>query len=199
MLFATLPIFTAVAAHAYLPAERLTARKLAGTVLAFVGVGALFADRLRLDAALAWPMLAIVGSAVCAALASVATKRHGTAMHPVALNAPAMLVGAAVLLVAALATGERVRLPETTTGWWAVLYLAVPGSILTFLVFFWLLKTWRATTLSFISVVTPLVALALGVLIGERVTAWMLLGTALILGGVALAVTRGRAAGASRG
>jgi len=43
-------------------------------------------------------MLAIVGSAICAAAVSVPTKRYGGALHPAALNAPAMLIGAVALL-----------------------------------------------------------------------------------------------------
>jgi drug/metabolite transporter (DMT)-like permease len=50
ILFATLPIFTALLAHFYLPGDRLTVQKLAGTLLAFAGVFALFADSLKVDA-----------------------------------------------------------------------------------------------------------------------------------------------------
>lgn len=188
VLFAVLPIFTAFAAHLYLPGERLTPRKLGGTLTAFAGVAALFADSLRVDAALMWPMLAIVASAVGAASGSVVTKRHGAALHPVALNGPAMLLGGGLLAVASFAVGDGMDVPTHAATWWSIAYLALAGSIVTFLVFFWLLKTWRATNLSFISVFTPLVAVALGAAAGEPVTPWMGLGTALILVGVLVAV-----------
>lgn len=195
VLFAILPVVTALLAHVYLPGERIAPRKIAGTLLAFVGVAALFGDRLRLDAALLLPMLAIVGSTVCAALASVATKRHGHDLHPAALNAPAMLLGGALLAAASLLAGDGFALPRDAPTWAAVAYLALAGSVVTFLIYFHLLKTWSATTLSFISVFTPLVALALGLLIDERVTPWMGAGTVLILVGVLLAVTKPRPRG----
>lgn len=195
VLFAVMPLLTALAAHLYLPAERLTPRKLAGTLLALAGVAALFGDSLRLDASLVLPMLAILGSAACAAVASVATKRHGRRLHPAALNAPAMLVGAALLGLASLATGDGLRLPADGATWAAVGYLAVAGSVVTFLIYFWLLKTWNATTMSFIAVFTPVIALGLGVVVlGERLTAWMGLGAALILAGILLALLQPRAA-----
>ena len=97
ILFATLPLITIAFAHVYLPGDRITPRKLAGTLLAFVGVVALFGDHVRLDPAKTGPMLAVVASAACAAAGGVATKRHGAALHPPSLNAPAMLIGAAVL------------------------------------------------------------------------------------------------------
>ena len=194
ILFATMPLLTAFAAHFYIPGDRLTMRKLGGTLLAFLGVVALFADHLAIDRAKALPMLAIVASAAFAALASVATKRHGAALHPTALNAPAMVFGAILLLVAALLAGDGLALPRDAPTWGAVLYLAIAGSVVTFLVYFTLLKTWNVTTMSFIAVFTPVVALILGFLVlGERPTPWTGLGAALILGGVALAVTSGSA------
>lgn len=67
ILFATLPLTTIVFAHVYLPGDRITVRKLAGTILAFIGVVALFGDHVRLDPSKTGPMLAIVASAACAA------------------------------------------------------------------------------------------------------------------------------------
>lgn len=195
ILFATLPLITIGFAHVYLPGDRITPRKLAGTLLAFVGVVALFGDRVRLDPSKAGPMLAIVASAVCAAAAGVATKRHGGGLHPAALNAPAMLVGAVALLLASFASGEGFQLPRDRPTWGAVAYLAIAGSVVTFLGYFTLLKTWSVTSLSFISVFTPAIALLLGfVFLGERPTLPMALGAVLILTGVTLALTAPRAA-----
>jgi drug/metabolite transporter (DMT)-like permease len=190
ILFATLPLITIGAAHAYLPGDRITPRKLAGTLLAFLGVVALFGENVRLDPAKALPMLAIVGAAACASFAGIATKRHGAALHPAALNAPAMLIGAAALVVASVVAGERFALPRDAATWGAVLYLAVAGSVVTFLSYFTLLKVWTVTTLSFISVFTPAIALLLGFLfLDERPTLLTALGAVLILAGVGLALT----------
>ena len=190
ILFAMLPLFTIAFAHAYLPGDRITPRKLSGTVLAFIGVGALFGDRLRIEAAQGGPMLAVIASTVFAAAAGVATKRHGASLHPAALNSTAMLVGAAVLIVTAIVRGEHPRFPPDARTWMAVGYLAVVGSVISFLGYFSLLKTWSVTSLSFISVFTPAIALGLGfVFLGETPTLWTALGTIMILAGVALALT----------
>jgi drug/metabolite transporter (DMT)-like permease len=193
ILFATLPLLTIGIAHVYLDAEPITGRKLAGTILAFLGVVALFGDRLRLDPSKALPMLAIIGGAFFAAVASVASKRHGAGLHAAALNAPAMLVGGMALVLASLVAGDGFRLPRDLPTWSAIGYLAVAGSVLAFLVYFSLLRTWSVTSLSFISVFTPAVALVLGfVFLDERPTTWAALGAALILAGVALALTKTR-------
>jgi drug/metabolite transporter (DMT)-like permease len=189
ILFAVNPVLTVLAAHVYLPGERATLRKLGGALVALAGVAVLFGRSVRVDASLALPMLAVVGGAATGALGSVATKRHGKNLHPAALNAPAMLIGSVILALAAIARGEELRLPTGTGAWWAILYLSLVGSVVTFLLYFWLLKTWSATTVSFISVFTPLVALVLGfAILGEKPTIATFVGTALILGGVALAL-----------
>jgi len=189
ILFALLPLVTIGFAHLYVPGDRITGRKLAGSVLAFVGIVALFGDRVRLDPAGLGPMLAIVASTVCAAAAGVATKRHGGNLHPASLNAPAMLIGAAALAAASLAAGDGLALPLDSPTWSAIVYLAIAGSVITFLGYFTLLKSWSVTSLSFISVFTPTIALFLGfVFLDERPTISSGAGAAMILGGVALAL-----------
>ena len=190
ILFATLPLITVGFAHVYVPGDRLTVRKLAGTSMAFAGVVLLFAERVQVDPGHLGPMLAIVASAVCAAAAGVASKRHGGALHAAALNAPAMLVGAVALAGASLAAGDGFAMPRDGGTWGAVLYLAMAGSVVTFLIYFSLLKTWSVTSLSFISVFTPAVAVLLGVIVlGERLSTLTIAGAALILGGVAIALS----------
>ena len=191
ILFATLPLITVAFAHVYLPGDRITPRKLAGTLLACFGVVALFGESLRLDLTKLGPMAAIIGGAVCAAAAGVATKRHGFSMHAATLNAPAMLVGGVTLAATALATGEDVQLPRDAMTWGAIGYLAIAGSVVTFLGYFSLLKTWSVTSLSFISAFTPAIALALGfVFLDEQPTFWSAVGAGLILSGVLLALVR---------
>ena len=190
ILFATLPLITAAMAHVFVPGERLTARKLAGTLLAFVGVVVLFADHLRIDPGKVGPMSAVVAAAVCAAVAGIVAKRYGAALHPAALNAPAMVVGAVVLVAASLVAGDGVAFPRVASTWGAIGYLAVAGSVVTFLIYFSLLKTWSVTSLSFISVFTPAVALLLGaLLLGEPLTLITIAGAAMILAGVVMTVT----------
>jgi len=193
IIFATLPLITLAFAHVYVPGDRITARSLAGTLVAFLGVVALFGDRIRVDLSQAVPMLAIVVAAVCAAAAGVVTKRHGRSLHPAALNAPAMLIGGVTLMLVSRAVGDGFRLPQDIATWGAIGYLAIAGSVVTFLIYFSLLKTWSVTSLSFISVFTPAIALLLGfVFLDERPTFWTALGAALILAGVSTALTHGQ-------
>jgi len=193
ILFGTFPLMTMLAAHIYVPGEQLTTRKLAGGVLAFAGVVALFADRLNVNAQAAGPMAAVLGAVACAAVSNVATKRHGKAIHSAALNATTTMVGAVVLLAMSALSGERLTLPHDAMAWAAVSYLSLVGSVVAFLIYFSLLKTWDSTTVSMFAVFTPAIAIALGAaVLGERLTLWSLAGAALILSGVSMTVLTSR-------
>ena len=88
-----------------------------------------------------------------------------------------------------------VRLPHGTTSWLAVAYLALVGSVVAFLIYFSLLKTWDSTTVSFFGVFTPAIALFLGAaVLGERLSRWSLAGSALILAGVLMTLLTSRRA-----
>jgi drug/metabolite transporter (DMT)-like permease len=77
VLFAVMPILTAVAAHVYLPAEPLTPAASAAPWWRSWASSPSSATPFASIPELLWPMAAIVASAACAAVASVYTKRHG--------------------------------------------------------------------------------------------------------------------------
>jgi drug/metabolite transporter (DMT)-like permease len=193
ILFGTFPLVTMLCAHVYVPGEQLTAKKTAGALLALAGVITLFGDRLAMNASAAWPMAAVIGAVVCAAVSNVATKRHGGDLHSAALNATATAVGAVLLLGLAVVSGERIQLPHDARSWAAVGYLAIVGSVVAFLIYFSLLRTWKATTVSFFAVFTPVIAIVLGAaILGERLSLWSVAGSALILTGVSLTLLSAR-------
>ncbi len=197
VLFATLPLMTLFVARAYLPGERITARKLTSSLLALVGTMALFADRLRLDSGAVTPMLAVLAATVCAAIASVVSKRDAHDLPAATLNAPSMLIGALALLAASLAHGDGFQFPRDAGTWAAIAYLSAAGTVLAFFIYFSLLKTWTVMSLAFISVFTPAIALLLGfVFLDERPSQWTVGGSILILLAIALAAGQDRVSAA---
>lgn len=193
VLWSVFPMLTAISGHFFLPGDRLHGRQWAGFAVGLLGVALLFATDLREIGAgaipagviaLASPTLSVVGTTL--------VKRFGTRTSSVLLNRNGMWIGAAILAAAALAL-ERDASPHwTARAVGSVLYLSLAGTVLTFGLYFWLLRHTRASRMSLISYVTPAIALLLGGLVGrERITPYTLSGCALILGGVTL-VVRGR-------
>lgn len=193
VLFATMPLFVAALAHPFLPGERLNAVGLAGMLVGFAGVAVIFSEDFT---RLGGPQVAVASAVLLvspfvSAVASVAIKRWGAGIHPVSLSAVPMGIAAGVMgaLAIALERDSTFILDAASVG--AVLYLAVFGSAVTFTLYYWLLRHVRATRVSLIAYVVPVVAVAVGaVFMGEPVTLRTLAGSALVIAGVALAVHR---------
>lgn len=191
ILFATLPLQTALVANAFLREERLTIQKLAGIGLGFGGILLIFRGQVG-TAGLekAFPMIAIIVSATCAAFATVAIKRWGHDTDPVTFNAAAMAVGAISLAAVSLVAQEPWLVPKWPQGIGAILYLALAGSVVTFVTWQWLLKAAEATSLSFIALITPITAVLLGATVGsETFDAVDLIGSAIVLVGIYVSIS----------
>lgn len=106
------------------------------------------------------------------------------------MNAVGMLVGAAILLTLSVVTGETTHglaalMPAEASVWWVQAYLVVGGSLGVFGTFLYLLKRWKASTVSYQTVLSPPATILLSVLLlGEPFSGNLALGGALILLGV---------------
>ena len=191
VLFATFPLMTAGVAHFALPGERLRPSSLVGVLVGFLGVAVIFSEDFQ---ALGGPQVAFAAavmliSPLSAAFGSVSIKKWGQGIHPLSLSAMPMAITAVVMggLAFLLEADRTVRFDRASV--LSLLYLAVFGSAITFTIYFWLLKGLPATKLSLFNYATPVVAVAVGSLwLDEPVTLRILLGTALVVAGVAWAV-----------
>lgn len=189
ILFATMPLFVGLFSALLIAGERWTLRHGAGVLLGLGGLVLVFREHLGFDGSSLIPMLAIVVSAAAAAIGSVVMKKYARDSDPYFLNGGAMIVGAIGLLAASLTTGEVQSLPRTTAAWEATLYLALLGSVVSFLLYFDLLHDWGANRSSLITLITPVVAVVTGaLLLQERLTRDQIMGSLLVLGGVALSL-----------
>ncbi len=190
VLYATIPLTTALFARAG-GLERLVPLKLAGAGVALGGVALIVAGNSG-GALHALPVAAAVLAATCASASGVVLKR-GPRQPPLPANAVASFAGFLVALVASFAAREPHPLPLTGAALFPVLYLVVAGSIGAFGLYAWLVNHWPVTRISFISVVVPVVALTLGVAFrGERLDRVEVLGSLLVMAGLALALASDR-------
>jgi putative membrane protein PagO len=189
ILYATMPLFTGIFSHFMIPAERLTLRVILGLVIGFVGTILLFAGNLSLSGTVSG-MLAMVLSSCCCAWATVKTKRDLQAIDPSAL-AILMLPAGLIVLLPCLAIFETpMRLWIDAKGAASVIYLAIIGGGIGFIIWFYLLKRLSAVAASMMTLLEPLVASFLGYLIlSESFDKYFFLGGTLILIGV-LTVTQ---------
>ena len=189
-VFATIPLTSALMARAF-GLERLDALKLVGAAIALAGVAVLFSHDLATPASLL-PLLAIVLATVAAALGSTLLKR-GPRQDPIGANAVGAAVGIPFCLMASWLMHEHRAMPTHAGQIVPILYLAIAGSVGAFVVFAWLVNHWPVSSVAFIGVMVPVIAVTLGALVRhERLAAQQMLGSLLVLSGVLVAIVSDR-------
>ena len=171
----------------------------AGLVISFVGVVALFWPDLRraLESGPAAessgpPTWLLVGAVLLAAsvwsAGSVLSARHKVDCHVGMRIALQMLAGGAGQLAIALALGEPARMgTPSMQSVLATLYLVVVGSWLGYGCYIYILRVFRPDAVSLVTYVNTVVAVLVGWgLGGEAITFATLLGSAIIIAGIAV-------------
>jgi len=194
VLWATFPMMMAIGGHFFL-GERLIGAQWLGFVVGFVGVACLFVTDFAAlgEGAIAAALIVLLSPGV-STLGTLYVKRHGERTSSVLLNRDGLLVGALLLCLAGATLEADQPMHWTPRALLSVSYLALFGTIVTFGLYFWLMRYASASSLSLVAYVVPGIALALGALVGdEPVGPSTLLGLALILAGVILVRKKPRA------
>jgi drug/metabolite transporter (DMT)-like permease len=181
---AAMPLFACALSHRF--GDRPSRREWTGVAVGFVGIVLLTLGDLRAAPALgALLLLAPAGWA----LGSVLARRldlPGGVMSAATL----MLGGGTVTLLAGLIRGERAPSALPLQGALAIAYLAVFGSIIAFSAYTYLLQSTTTALATSYAYVNPVLAVALGaVLGGERPGLGLLLPGAIVVAGVAIMAT----------
>lgn len=190
ILMAVMPLVTLVLAHLFVKEEQLSAVKLGGFALGFMGVVMLMGPDTIFGLGGNWSaflaQLAIVGGAVCYAINTIIAQRCAVGDNVVA--AAGTTIAASFLL---LPVGAGQTVPEFNE--WdmpavlALLTLGVVSTGLAPVLYFRLIRLAGPTYLSLISYLIPAWAVLVGVMfLGETLRYEALAAMMLILGGVAV-------------
>jgi drug/metabolite transporter (DMT)-like permease len=193
ILFYAMPLWTAVLGHFLFPGERLTPVRLAGFLLGFLAVA------LTLAAQAGGGMAAVAGGSIQGDLAALAAGFFWTLIVVVvrktriAETLPEtqlfwqLLVSAVLLLaLAPVYGGDWFRAVD---GWQIgnLLFQALGIACFAFVLFFWLLRRYPASTVASFSFVTPVLSVGLGwAVLGEEVSAVIPVAVALLAAGLYL-------------
>ena len=194
LLVASVPLWMALLARVW-QGEHLRRVAVVGLFLGFVGV-AILVQPSGSNVTL-WPSLVVLAGALAWATGSIYVRRAPLPSHALRGTSMQMIAAGVVFGILGLAAGEGTRLDIADVTWraaGALLYLAVFGSIVAFSAYTWLLRNAKPSVVSTYAYVNPFVAVLLGaLLLGEAVTGGMALAGLLIIAGVGLIVTPGRA------
>lgn len=195
VLWSIFPLCMAFAGHFVTRAEPLAARQWLGFAVAFAGIVLLFFTDVASisQGAVLMGLLLLLGP-ISVAFSTTLVKRRAHGASSLILNRDSILIGALGLGLLSLLFERGQPVEWSPRAIASVLYLAIPGTVVTFGIYLWLLRSVPAYRLSLTAYVTPVVALLVGASIGgEALGVTTLTGTGLVLGGVALSLARKRA------
>ncbi|MDK3016363.1 DMT family transporter [Pseudodonghicola flavimaris] len=186
VIFYSMPVWLGLAAHLWLPGERLSGARMAGMALALAGVALAMADRSQGAASLLGDSLALAATLGWAAIVMITRATPLAQVSPsvqlffqVAVSAPVMLIAAALI-------GEGLRAP-TALHWAGLWFQGICVVSLGFLLWFHLLTIYTASAVASFSFLSPVFAVALGwLLLGEQVGPGIWGALALVATGIVL-------------
>jgi drug/metabolite transporter (DMT)-like permease len=185
----TAPFVVAIGAHFLTDSDRLSTAKTIGLLAAFAGTAIAFGDGLRLPT-----RHELIGDAMCLAAAvawgatTLLIKTTGLARIPAEKTLFYQLAVSALFLpIASLLFGEAGVFAPSATALAALAYQIVVVAFFSYVTWFWLIRTYAASRLSVFTFATPVLGVAFGgLLLGEKITALLVLSLVLIAGGIYL-------------
>lgn len=186
VIYGMSPVVTGLFAAVWLREGAFTPFRVVGMLLGIIGLVVIFGRLPGLGTNAVAGTAGVLLSVIVHSFSAVWVKRLAVRMHPLETTTGALMVALPLFLLCwVLADGHLPQvLPARTVA--AILYLAVFGSVLGFVLYFYLLRHSEASRVALVTLVTPVLALLLGQLLnGEVVGSRVWLGTGAILLGLA--------------
>jgi drug/metabolite transporter (DMT)-like permease len=201
LLVATVPIYIALLSWLFGMSPRPNAITVAGLTGGFVGVALLIGPALKFStndtSPQAWiGMLILLCSSLIWSAGSLYSRRTHSNAPPFLAAAQQMLCGGTILILLGIVTGEARHFdPQQITlhslGTFA--YLVLVGGVVGYASYAWLLRYCEPAKVATYAYVNPIVAMMLGTIFaGERFSARTIIAAVLIIGSVALVITKGQ-------
>ncbi len=186
ILFGMYPLFIAILSSIFVQEESLSIPKIAGIILAFIGVVFIFKDGLRIEFSHHFPgMIAVITSALFQSSVAITIKKKGGHLNPLSMNFIPTAIATVFLISVSLVAEDISKNQITLKPILMILYLAIFVTVFNFTAYYWLLKRMSVVILSLTSFITPVIAVFVGVVFaGEKFSTGMTLGALCVLLGI---------------
>ncbi len=186
VLFGLTPVVTGWMAAVWLHEPVFTPFRVLGMLLGLTGLVVIFGQAPAFGQSALWGMLAILGAVAAHSLSMVLVKRLGERTPPLETTTGALIVAVPLYLLTWWAGDGQWPDDVSQRTLSSILYLAVFGSVLSFTLYFYVLRHSLASRVALVTLVTPVLALVIGQwLNGEAVTAREWMGALVIMAGLA--------------
>lgn len=195
VMMATIPVFMALSEIVFLRTQKLTLRLALALLTGIAGVAVLVSRSLNLGGA---PIdttgaIALLFASMSWSIASALTRILPLPPAKAMSSGAQMLAGGVLLALAAVALGEYHNFSLAAVSlkaWLALLYLIVPGSIIGFTAYTWLIHHESPTKVGTYAYVNPVIAVVIGYFLGgEMIGLRTIIGTLFVLVSVIVITT----------
>jgi len=186
VIFGITPIATGVLAILLLQEKAFTPRKIAGIGLGFLGLAIIFHAPFDVTTKAQIGMLAVFIAMLIHSLSTVVVKKWHGDLSALQVTTGGLLMSLPMYLLTWLVLGTHWPDHIGMRSGLAIFYLGIVGSVIGFMLFFYILKNTHASRVGLIPLATPIIALVIGNLLnGEAIPVIILYGTGCILIGMA--------------
>lgn len=184
------PIWIALFSVMLFRETRLNLTTIIGLILGFAGIVVIFYDYLDalFNSSFAWGVVLGIVATMTWALGTLYTVRHAKDLNAYYSLGWQMFLSGIILIATSRLTGQYVPLSQTTPQtWYAIGYLVLVGSIITFAAFIYSLKRLPPAQASVYAYINPIVAVIIGAMLNsEKLNIFIGMGTLVTLLGVYL-------------
>jgi len=170
--------------------EKMPRKAIVGLLLGFGGICIIFSDHLKdfLNAGFTLGIILSVLATMSWAFGTIYTKKHAANFNPYFSLGLQMFISGIVLTGLIKSTGIYTPLQNIPAdAWWAMLYLLIIGSLLTFIAYIYTLQHLPTSVASLYAYINPVVALLLGAAFySEKLNIFIAIGGAVTITGVYL-------------
>jgi drug/metabolite transporter (DMT)-like permease len=182
VIFGLTPLMTALLAALWLSERSLTIGKVLSYILGVAGLAIMFGSAVQLGREAVVGIVGVLVSTLLQSVSAVWVKRIDAKLPALTQVTGGLLVALPLYLMTWLVIDGHWPTIMPITSWGAIVYLGVIATTIGFILYYYLLIHLVATQVALITLVSPVMALALGHFINhEPLTIKVLAGTALIL------------------
>ncbi len=188
LVFGLSPVLSAIFAQRILSEPKIIPSKKIAMMVSFIGLAIVCSDNFSLQGDSIYGLVFIFIAVSFFSLSGVLVKSISLAIHPMATTVGALSLATPLFFITWLLLDGTFDVSQwQAKSIYATLYLGIFGSLIGFFAYFYVLQRLTASTVTLITLVTPVIALTLGsVLNNEVLNNKILLGALLVITGLAL-------------
>ena len=183
ILYSLSPITIAIMAHFFIPNDELNQKKIISMIIGFIGTILLLYNGSSFGGEKVFiGICAILLAIVIGCWPTIYIKKQGVKVDSIHLNAVGLSFSGLIILIMAIIFDRESFFLINSNNIFSLLFLAIPGTVVTWGIYIWLLNQLPASQLSYIAFFPPIIAITSGwIFLNETLSMNSLVGAALII------------------